>query len=151
MYCAVIIAAQSVELDKPGDQEVCPGEPFTVTCIAVGPGILTWISECYVGNFGNGIIIQFASHTPNNTKNNNTVNPSSYYAVLNSVYNDSSGAQVLNSTFYIVKDPKDGPCTIICQTSDIVQNSTTLRIRGNNNITYTVVLRKRAHGRCTLH
>ena len=92
-------------------------------CTASIDGILSWSSECYIGDGGRSIA--FTSTTSNGTRQNSTTDQS-VYAVLNCICNDGT----LNSSLYI-GIIKEGPCTIICSTSKGLQRNVTIQKLGN--------------------
>ena len=106
---------------------MCPGEPVELTCIAFVRGLLSWFSDCYIGDGGQSIA--FFSNTPNGTRKNSTADQD-VFAVLNSIYNVGALPE-LNSSLYI-ETVKEEPCTIICNTSDGLQMNITIQKLGND-------------------
>ena len=130
---AGIITAQSIDL-LPSGKSLCLGQQAVFTCVATVTGILSWASDCFIGN--NGRSLSFPSNTPPEYRINSTLNQNNY-AVLNSVCNDT-GTLELNSTLHVqVEELVNETCTVLCKTSDGLQKNVTVQILGtctcNNN------------------
>ena len=110
---------------------VRPGEPVILTCIAYTrePTIMSWSSECYIGNGGQ--TIAFTSFTNATTTTPSTLNGSRTVAMYHGFQNES-GILVHISTL-LIEDLMDGPCYVTCYTNHDQENKTTIQVLGNKS------------------
>ena len=100
-----------------------------LTCIATTPTptIVSWRSRCYIGD-----IIEFPSNMDPSTTTTSTLNGSSTVAATYHGFRITSGSYVHNTTL-LIQNPMDGPCSVICTTSEGQPNKTIIQVFGNKS------------------